>query len=126
MANFKNSTRASAKMPEGSLVDLVREIVKSQLLTGNPDLPTVAGKAGFPVRTLQRRLASSGVTFSDLATDIKINLARELLGDRSRSIDEIASMLGYTDPANFTRAFKNRTGMTPTQFRKSVNGNLSV
>ncbi len=126
MANFKNSTRASAKMPEGSLVDLVREIVKSQLLTGNPDLPTVAGKAGLPVRTLQRRLASSGVTFSDLATDIKINLARELLGDRSRSIDEIASMLGYTDPANFTRAFKNRAGMTPTQFRKSVNGNLSV
>lgn len=113
-------------MPEGSLVDLVREIVKSQLLTGNPDLPTVAGKAGLPVRTLQRRLASSGVTFSDLATDIKINLARELLGDRSRSIDEIASMLGYTDPANFTRAFKNRAGMTPTQFRKSVNGNLSV
>jgi len=126
MANLKNSTRASSAMPDRFLVDLVREIVKSQLSAGNTDLPTVAEKAGVTVRTLQRRLAQSGVTFSELATGIKINSARELLGDRSRSIDEIASMLGYSDPANFTRAFKNRAGMTPTHYRKSVAGDLSA
>jgi AraC-like DNA-binding protein len=44
-----------------------------------------------------------------------------LLRDPARSIDEIAARLGYSDAANFTRAFRRWTGMTPRAFRRSIN-----
>ncbi len=114
--------RASVATHETALVGAVRSLVTDLLVSGYPDLPRVAGKAGIPVRTLQRRLACAGLTYSGLVADIRLNRARELLGDRSRPIDEIASALGYSDTANFTRAFRKRTGRTPTQYRKLVTG----
>jgi AraC-like DNA-binding protein len=124
MSNSKNRTRASAAAGQNALVGSVRSIVTGLLVAGHPDLPTVARKAGIPVRTLQRRLADAGLTYSDLVLEIRLNRARELLGDRSRQIDEIASALGYLDAANFTRAFKKHAGMTPSQYRNSVTGTL--
>ena len=48
----------------------------------------------------------------------------ELLGEPSRPVDEIASVLGYSDAANFTRAFKKWAGVTPSRYRKSLTGTL--
>ena len=42
----------------------------------------------------------------------------ELLTDPFRSSAEVASMVGYEDASYFARAFKKRTGMTPTQYRR--------
>ncbi len=121
-----SATRMSSfEKDETSTVASVRSIVGELLATGYPDLPTVARIAGIPVRTLQRRLACAGLTYSDLVLEIRLARARELLGDRSRPIDEIASALGYADAANFTRGFKKRAGMTPTEYRRSLTGTLS-
>ena len=94
------------------------------LPSGYPDLPTVARRADIPLRTLQRRLADEGLTFSSLVSEVRFKRACELLVDRSRRIHEIATELGYSDPANFTRAFKTRAGITPTEYRKSMTGIL--
>ena len=48
------------------------------------------------------------------------NAAKELLTDPFRSAAEVASMVGYEDASYFARAFKKRTGMTPTQYRKEA------
>jgi AraC-like DNA-binding protein len=40
-----------------------------------------------------------------------------LLDDRTRTIGEIATLLGYTELPNFTRAFRKWTGMTPNVYR---------
>ena len=74
----------------------------------------------MPVRTLQRRLASAGVTYSDLVLEIRLKRARELLGDQSKPIEQIAVTLGYSDASNFTRAFKKWSGVTPARYRHSV------
>ncbi len=122
MAQSKNRARARAATHENAVIGSVRSILTGLLATGYPDLPTVAREVGIPVRTLQRRLADAGLTYSDLVTEARFDRARELLGDRSRKIGEIASALGYSDPANFTRAFKKLAGMTPAQYRESVTG----
>ena len=46
--------------------------------------------------------------------------AKELLTDPFRSSAEVASMVGYEDASYFARAFKKRTGMTPTQYRRQA------
>lgn len=109
---------------ETSLLDSLRSIVADLLSAGYPNLPTVARLSGLPVRTLQRRLAHEGLTYSDQIVEIRLSRARELLGNPSWRINEIASALGYSDAANFTRAFKIWAGMTPTEYRKSVTGTL--
>ena len=118
--------KLSKPLPEGgtaeqgpSLYESLRSIVADQLAAGYPPLPTTARKAGIPVRTLQRRLAHEGLTYSDLVVEVTLDRARELLRDRLWKIHEIASALGYSDPANFSRAFKSYVGMTPSQYRKA-------
>ena len=60
------------------------------------------------------------MNFLDCLTELRINAAKELLADPFRSTAEVASMVGYEDASYFARAFKKRTGMTPTQYRKEA------
>lgn len=61
---------------------------------------------------------SVGVNFVDYLTDIRMNAAKELLTDPLRSTQEVAGMVGYESANYFTRAFKKKTGMTPTEYRR--------
>ena len=45
--------------------------------------------------------------------------ALDLLDDSSQSLDDISEYLGYSDMANFTRAFKRWTQQTPSAYRKN-------
>lgn len=60
-----------------------------------------------------------GVNFVDYLTDLRIRAAKELLQDPMRPAAEVAGMVGYESPNYFARAFKKRTGMTPTEYRRS-------
>ncbi len=60
------------------------------------------------------------MNFLDCLTELRINAAKELLTDPFRSSAEVASMVGYEDASYFARAFKKRTGVTPTQYRKQA------
>lgn len=62
----------------------------------------------------------TGVNFVDYIADLRIANAKELLRDPLRSAAEIADMVGYESSSYFTRAFKKKTGMTPTEYRKSA------
>jgi len=46
-----------------------------------------------------------------------IDLAKEKIYDRSKSISEIAYEMGYKYPQHFTRLFKQRVGMSPQEYR---------
>ena len=60
------------------------------------------------------------MNFLDCLTELRSNAAKELLADPFRSSAEVASMVGYEDASYFARAFKKRTGMTPTQYRRQA------
>ena len=60
------------------------------------------------------------MNFLDCLTALRINAAKELLAAPFRSSAEVASMVGYEDASYFARAFKKRTGMTPTQYRRQA------
>ena len=85
-----------------------------------PDLDAVASRCCMSSRTLKRKLAGHGVTFSELLTTIRRDEAQLRLAEGRHSVEQIAGQLGYRDPANFTRAFKAWTGETPRQYRETV------
>ncbi len=83
-------------------------------------LEHVASRLHMSERTLKRQLAKHNVTYSDLVDDSRKQKAIDLLADKKRSLDDIADYLGYSDMANFTRAFKRWLGETPTAYRKKL------
>ena len=66
------------------------------------------------------------MNFLDCLTELRINAAKKLLADPLRSTAEVASMVGYDDSSYFARAFKKRTGMTPTQYRRQAGRGTGV
>lgn len=102
-----------AAIAESELVARVRAV----LADGVPSIVELARQLKMSPRTLKRRLAEHGTTYSELRDDHRRQRALLLLDDRSLSIGEIAQRLGYTELPNFTRAFKKWTGMTPAAYR---------
>jgi AraC-like DNA-binding protein len=89
------------------------------LPTGFRTLEDVAKRMHLSQRTLKRRLADHGTSYSALLDDLRKERALLLLRDGTLSLDQVAERLGYSDVANFTRAFRRFTGKTPGTFRKS-------
>ena len=75
----------------------------------------IATRLGLSQRTLARRLALEGVTFSEVLEGLRGDLARQYLSDADLSISRIAWLLGYQEVSAFTHAFKRRTGKTPRE-----------
>ncbi len=70
------------------------------------------------VRSLQRRLLEIGLTHRRLLDEVRFEAACHMLERTETSLAQIASNLGYADPANFTRAFERWTGQTPSAYRR--------
>jgi AraC-like DNA-binding protein len=79
--------------------------------------PEIARRLGLSHRTLARRLADEGVSFSQVLDELKLDLARRYLRE-GLSISRIAWLLGYREVSAFTHAFKRWTGQSPKQLRQ--------
>jgi len=92
--------------------------IRRLLPAGGCSIDSIAGEMNISRRTLQRRLKERDTNFQQLLQQVKSNLARKYLEDKSLSIIEIALLLGYGDPSSFSAAFKSWSGLTPTEFRR--------
>ena len=70
------------------------------------------------VRTLRRRLAAERTSFRAIDREIRRSLALQYLRATELPIKKIAYLVGYEDPANFTRAFQMWTRRSPRQSRR--------
>ncbi|KVE36685.1 AraC family transcriptional regulator [Burkholderia sp. TSV86] len=98
-------------------VESVVERVRNLLICGGdgyPSLDQIARELHLSERTLKRKLSDCGTTYSALLDEIRLRDALRLLEGTQLSVDEIAARVGYTDRANFSRAFKRWTGTTPS------------
>ena len=64
--------------------------------------------------------SKTGVRFVEWITWVRIAHAMELLRREDKPISVVSEATGYCDLRTFERAFKKRTGMSPTAFKRSV------
>ncbi len=86
---------------------------------GMPSLEETARRLHVTPRTLHRQLVAEGSAFRKLVDARRHKSAVDQLTEGDASIEEVAYILGYSDPANFRRAFRRWTGTSPTQYRKA-------
>jgi AraC-like DNA-binding protein len=100
----------------------VRQVVGGLVTygAGAPNIHRVADSMGTSVRTLQRQLRAAGLTYAAVLRQERCAAARRMLVGAHCRIADVARMLGYSDPAHFTRAFQSWTGLGPRAFRSRV------
>jgi AraC-like DNA-binding protein len=124
-------------MPDRAALSLAREACERELLAlgfdhtlparvrrliseakSFPSVEAVARGLHLSTRTLKRKLAGEGVTFTDMIDTERRERALRMLRSSELSLDAIAEHLGYSTLPNFARAFRRWTGETPATYRK--------
>ena len=95
----------------------VRRVLRSGLLAGHASAEQVAALFSMHRRTLTRRLAAHGTSFSDLVEEGRFEIAQRMLGSTAWRSPAIAAALDYADASAFTRAFRRWSGATPAVWR---------
>lgn len=94
----------------------------------NPDripgnIATYAEEAGISENYLSRLVKqSTGRSVGAWIDIVRIQRAKRLLSDTSLSVIDIAASVGVEDQSYFSRLFKRETGITPSSFRKKMQG----
>jgi AraC-like DNA-binding protein len=84
---------------------------------GMKNSQSVARELSMSVSTFKRRLSEEGTTFREVReASLRERAVLQLL-DRSKSVSEISSNVGYSDLTTFSHAFKRWTGQSPSEFR---------
>jgi len=83
-----------------------------------PRLEQLAGALHMSPRTLIRQLTDGGTSFTELREAQQLAIAQRLLADARYSVNEVGGLIGYGDAANFGRAFRRVTGVSPGQYRR--------
>ena len=105
-----------AQQSEELFVRSVRKTIAELMLRQTPTLEMIAKVHGLHKRTLERRLEQWGTTFEVLLDQFRRERALKMVRQNSRTITDIAFLLGYSDPSHFSRAFRRWTGRTPKEY----------
>jgi AraC-like DNA-binding protein len=98
------------------IVALVEEILHASE-GAPPSAQSIATQLHISRRTLVRRLEQHGTSVRNLTERHQRRCSIELLADASLDVNEIADRLGYSEPSNFSRAFRRWFGKSPQQYR---------
>jgi AraC-like DNA-binding protein len=91
----------------------VEKVIMPMLHTGTVNMAVVAAALNISRPTLYRRLKAEAVTFEQVHDELRHRMALDYLTARRVSVTEAAYLVGFSEPAAFSRAFKRWTGKRP-------------
>lgn len=111
---------ALAAFRQSGVSDIVKQITKMIKDTqGNITLNECADALSYHPNYISKVLKKEkGVTFTDMASEEKLKVAKYMLLTSDLSVAEISEKLQYNNVQNFIRFFKNHEGTTPSAYRK--------
>lgn len=118
-SNFENMSSYKASVYKR----LIRTLYDNQA-NPNFNIDMLSSTHNIPKPTLYKIFANAGTTFVTELMSMRLNRARQLLEDRrlnQKTIAEISSMSGFAHPVHFTRVFKKKWNLSPSEFRNLRN-----
>ena len=96
----------------------IRSAIRRALPSGELTIDSLSLDLGVSRRTLQRRLSALDSSFKQSLQNVREELSLRYLDDPRLAITEIAMLLGYSDQASFSNAFKAWRGCAPSEYRR--------
>ena len=93
----------------------VEAVVADLLHTSDVNIDVVARTLAIGRYTLFRKLRAEGVTFRQVVDELRHKMAVQYLREKQLAVNETAYLLGFSDPAAFSRAYKRWTGQRPSR-----------
>src|SRR5687767_10885197 len=103
--------------PAATVTAQVTQLVEMLLPLGRCSTRQVARSLGVTQRTLHRQLAAEGESFSSIVHGTREALAERYLAADRNSLTDVSELLGFTAPSAFSRWFRQRFGVSPTEWR---------
>jgi AraC-like DNA-binding protein len=103
--------------PNATMADEVRELVRLQLPSGRCTIEHIARQLDVDRRTLHRKLAAEGHTFSAILESVRTT---RILQSSERPLTGAADLLGFSDLSAFSRWFRVRFGLSQSAWRTSL------
>ena len=100
--------------------DALSLLIRPYLPEGYPRAQLAASLMDTSERTLERRLSESGLTYRAVIDNLRFDEARKLLEQSDAQIIDVAAAVGFDDPANFSRMFRRIGGLSPREFRRTL------
>jgi AraC-like DNA-binding protein len=100
-----------------TVADRVRESIELLLPTGRCSADLVARSLGSDRRTVHNHLAQTGQSYSSILNAARTDLAVRLVGNPEHTFSEIADLLSFSAPSNFSRWFHGQFGCSPREWR---------
>ena len=101
-----------------SYTSQIRQQIGRDLRDELPDFETVSSELNLSPQTLRRRLKEENTSYQEIKDNIRRDQSIYHLSRQDFSINEIADLVGFTEPSTFHRAFKKWTGLTPGAYRQ--------
>lgn len=87
-----------------------------------PSIESVAEQMHMSSSTVRRRLKEEGSSYRSLLDEIRFGLAKDYLAETRLPLEEISELLGYTEPGNFSHAFRRWSDESPREWRNRQAG----
>lgn len=107
-----------ARLDRDNIPGRVRGAIMEQLPSGNVSDESIADALHMTARTLHRRLKEDGESFRSVLKAVRQDLAEQYIADDSLTLTEITFLLGFSEMSSFSRAYKNWTGVSPSEARQ--------
>ncbi|MGZ3280396.1 MAG: AraC family transcriptional regulator [Caulobacteraceae bacterium] len=115
---------AEQQLPEQSkpFSRAVALLISQRLAEGDLTADGVAAALDLDLRSLQRRLASEGASFSELLYAVRMNLARTFVESSRRPLAEVADLLGFSSLSAFSQWYSRTHGQSAAERRANLRG----
>ena len=110
--------------PSATILNDVRRSVLLLLPSGRCSIEQVANHLGVVCRTVQRRLAEQGLSFSEVVNAQRLELATRYVKQSARPLTEVAALLGFAASSGFSRWYQSQFGCSPSQSRTEARGKV--
>ena len=100
-----------------NLAQEIRKLIMVLIADRVPTIDDVAEIMNVHPRKLQRELTKLGENFRHLLNEVRLDLACWYLRNSGLPISDIVNLLGYNEPASFSRSFRKATGKAPSNWR---------
>ncbi|WGL16185.1 AraC family transcriptional regulator [Microbulbifer bruguierae] len=115
---LKSALEISEQSLAGGFAATFQNTTREAIEQGTLSLDHVAAALDMSRRTLHRRLHEElGTNFREASDKIRIQLGMKYIRNTTLPLSDIADILGYSELAAFSRAFKRKVGCSPKQWR---------